>query len=231
MKVEKTQIKNIPSIIYGNHSSAVYLFVHGKSGFKEEAEEFANIASPKGWQVLAIDLPEHGERKSEKNRFNPWCIVPELHYVMNYIHERWNRIGLRANSIGAWFSMIAGQKEIFEKCLFVSPVLNMEKLILNMMIRSGVTEEQLRQRGIIETSFGEILSWKYLDFVRQHRIEHWSSPTAILYADQDNLTDRKTIDTFVQKYSCQIFVMTGGEHWFHTEEQMQVLHQWTENNL
>lgn len=38
----------------------VWLYVHGKGGCKEEAADFAALACPRGWQVLAADLPEHG---------------------------------------------------------------------------------------------------------------------------------------------------------------------------
>lgn len=38
------KINQIPAILYGEPTTGVYLFVHGKMGFKEEAEEFAKIA-------------------------------------------------------------------------------------------------------------------------------------------------------------------------------------------
>lgn len=44
----------------GDESDKVYLFIHGQNGSKEEAISFAEIATSKGWQVLGIDLPEHG---------------------------------------------------------------------------------------------------------------------------------------------------------------------------
>ena len=47
----------IPAVLYGAPSSRVWLCLHGKCGFKEEAASFAELACPKGWQVLAIDLP------------------------------------------------------------------------------------------------------------------------------------------------------------------------------
>ncbi|MFN1922390.1 hypothetical protein ACK2FT_15925 [Clostridioides difficile] len=50
----------------GNPSSKLYIYIHGQCGNKEEAEAFANIAVPHEYQVLSVDLPEHGERKREK---------------------------------------------------------------------------------------------------------------------------------------------------------------------
>jgi hypothetical protein len=72
------QIQRIPSIVWGEPSGNLYLFIHGQGGCKEEAESFAKIAGCYGWQVLSLDLLGHGERKEEKNTFDPWHIVPEL---------------------------------------------------------------------------------------------------------------------------------------------------------
>lgn len=226
MKQIKININNIPSIIWGEKSEKVYLFVHGKMGYKEEAKDFAEIVGKMGWQVLSIDLPEHGERKDEKDSFYPWQAVPELTSVMEYIKEHWNQVALRANSIGAWFSMLSFANIKFEQCLFVSPILDMEQLIKNMMQWASVSEERLYQEKEIKTEFGETLSWKYLSYAKEHPITTWNSKTAILYGDKDNLTERTVIDNFAQRFHCNLYVMEGGEHWFHTPEQLAVLQQW-----
>ncbi len=51
-------------------SNNLYLFIHGKHSYKEEAEQFAKLVEPYNYQVLSFDLPEHGERKNEKIRFS-----------------------------------------------------------------------------------------------------------------------------------------------------------------
>lgn len=231
MKTEHFEIRGIPAVLYGNPSGKAYLFVHGKLGFKEEAEAFAEIACPAGYQVLAVDLPEHGERLDMLDAFNPWTIVPELRFAMSYIKTRWNEVSLRANSIGAYYSMLAFGDEDISKALFVSPIVDMEKLIGNMMTWANVTEAELRERGEIQTDFGETLSWRYLNWVREHPIENWHCPTSILYASQDNLTSRGTVDAFAEKHDASLSVMENGEHWFHTPEQLQVLTAWERDNV
>ena len=89
-----------------------------------------------------------------------------------------------------------------------------------------MTQEQLQQAGEVPTAFGETLSWKYLTYAAENRITKWDSPTAILYAGQDHLTARKTVDDFAQRFGCTVTVMENGEHWFHTEEQLAVLDAW-----
>lgn len=97
------------------------------------------------------------------------------------------------------------------KALFISPILDMEQLILDMMKWADVTEEELAKNGEIQTDFGETLSWKYLCFVRENPIE-WHVKTEILYALYDHLT-----------------VMENGEHWCHTDEQLAFLNCWMKN--
>lgn len=231
MKQERFKINNIPAILWGSPSDQVFLFIHGQGGYKEAAEPFAEIAAERGWQVLSIDLPEHGGRSGEKNTFYPWNAVPELQEVIRYAKQNWKRISLRADSIGAWFSMLAFADETLEKCLFVSPVLDMEQLILNMMRWAGVTEEQLQQQKIIPTDFGQTLSWEYLCYVRQHPVAKWDARTHILYAGRDDLTQRSVVDAFVDKYNADLSVMDDGEHWFHTPEQLAVLDEWTREHI
>jgi alpha-beta hydrolase superfamily lysophospholipase len=231
MFIQKFRLWDIPAVLCGAESDKVYLFIHGKDGSKEEAAGFADSASRAGWQVLGIDLPEHGERKNGSVQMLPWFVVPELQAVMAYLKQHYNKIAVRANSIGAWFSMLSFAGEPIEKCFFVSPILNMEKLIKNMMMWAQVTEERLQKEGQIKTNFGETLSWEYLSYVRSHPIDNWKAPTSILYAGQDNLTGRATVDDFIKRHHANLTIMENGEHWFHTPEQLAVLKQWTEKEL
>lgn len=133
MKRNVLLLDRISAVLYGEPSDRVWLFVHGKCGCKEEGAAFGEIVCPKGAQVLAIDLPEHGARKEESG-FVPWQVVPELRGVMAYLRGRWGRISLRSNSIGAWFSLLALADMPPEQALLVSPVLDMEQLIRNRWV-------------------------------------------------------------------------------------------------
>ena len=78
MKTQKLEISGIPALLYGEESRKVYLYVHGKMGCKEEALPFAELACPAGYQVLAVDLPEHGEHRGSSEKLLPWVAVPEF---------------------------------------------------------------------------------------------------------------------------------------------------------
>ena len=230
MKQQKLTIAGVPAILYGSRSRRVYLYIHGKNGCKEEAERFANIACARGWQVLAIDLPEHGARRNSPEKLVPWVVIPELQAVYARMQPVWPHIRLYGISIGAWFAMQALQAEKPEKAMLVSPVVDMEALITKMMQWAGVTEEQLQQAGNISTSFGETLSWTYLYWVREHPLR-WKSPTQVLYGDQDNLTSHTELEQFRRQSGAHLTIMEGGEHWFHTPLQLAVMQSWEEENL
>ena len=149
---------------------------------------------------------------------------------MDYMRTRWRAISLRANSIGAYFSMLALSDRGLQKALFVSPVVNMERLILDMMDWAGVTETQLRDAGEIATDFGQTLSWQYLSWVREHPL-NWHTPTAILYAGHDNLTSRDTIMSFANAHQATLSVYEPGEHWFHTPDQLDAMTRWEKSEI
>lgn len=225
---EKIKINNIPAILYGSASDRLYLYVHGKQSRKEEAEHFASIVEKSGFQVLSFDLPEHGERASEQYPCTAQNGVHDLNEIYSFVKHKYKNISLYACSLGAYFSLLAYRDIKFDKCLFLSPILDMERLIQNMMKWSNISEEELKEKGEHETSFGETLSWNYYEYVRNNPVDKWDSPTFILYGENDNLTERCVLDSFVIQNGCTVDVMPGGEHYFHTKEQSDYLESWLE---
>lgn len=155
----------------------------------------------------------------------PWEAKAEFPAKFQALSAEYNRVILIANSIGAYFSMCALPQEQIAKAYFISPIVDMEKLICDMMGYANVSEDDLRKKGTIGTAFGETLSWEYLCYVRSCSIS-WTVPTKILYGGQDNLTDRKTIAAFANDHQIKLTIMENGEHWFHTLEQMTFLDTW-----
>ena len=134
-------------------------------------------------------------------------------------------LNLIANSIGAFFSMHAGIDRMIRKAYFISPIVDMEQLILNMMSWANVTEKELEEKSVIATAFGEDLSWDYLCYVREHPVR-WTAPTRILYGSRDRLTAYETVSAFAEAHGAELTVMEDGEHWFHTDGQMRFLDDW-----
>ena len=194
---------------------AVYL--HGKGGNAREAEHYRALLP--GWRVTGLDYRAQ----------TPWEAREEFLAYFKAARRDGTKVLVIANSIGAFFAMQALDETRVDRALFVSPVVDMERLIETMMAGEGITEPELRQRGEIKTEFGETLSWRYLQDVRQHPIR-WRVPTAILYGSGDALMPRETVEAFARRTGAALTVMEGGKHWFHTKAQMQFLDAWVRAN-
>ena len=189
------------------------VYVHGKGGGADEAEHYRPLFP--GCEVVGFDYRTQ----------TPWEAREEFPRFFDALRAGTDSLTLIANSIGAFFSMIALSEQYVDRALFISPVADMEKLIAGMMAIAGVTEDELRTRGEIPTESGEILSWGWLRDVRSHPLR-WTVPTRILYGDRDFLTSQETMSDFAARIDAPLTVMPGGEHWFHTPEQMAFLDRW-----
>jgi len=226
MHAQKQTIHGIPAIIWGDRSNRVYLVVHGKSSCKEDAGRFATIAVDKGYQVISFDLPEHGERATQGQVCTVQNGVQDLRTVMDYVRQNWNSVSLFATSLGVYFSLIAYRDVKFAMCLFSSPILNMQRLIENMMRWFDVTPEQLQAQREIPTPIGETLSWDYYCYVSEHPVEVWNSPIAILYPELDNLTEPEVVDDFAKRFGASVEVVSGSEHYLHSESELAIMDTW-----
>ena len=194
----------------------VVIYIHGKYGIAEEAEhykKFFNKADIIGFEYTS----EY-----------PWDFQKEFSNFIDNIYIKYKKISIIANSIGAYFTMLSLTNKNIEKAFFISPIVDMEKLITDMMVSENITEEELYKKKEIKTSFGEILSWDYLTFARKNPIE-WNIPTYILYGENDDLTSYETMLNFTNKSKANLTIMKGGEHWFHTDEQIEFLNNWIKN--
>lgn len=189
------------------------VYVHGKGGSAAEAEHFKPLFPES--EVVGFDYRSQ----------TPWEAGEEFPAFFAAQRQCCGRLTLIANSIGAYFSLSALDEMLVDRAYFISPVVDMETLILDMMRFSNVTEAELAECAEIATDFGETLSWRYLCYAREHPVS-WHVPTAILYGEHDNLTSMETISAFARRHSAGLTVMPGGEHWFHTAEQMRFLDNW-----
>lgn len=189
------------------------IYVHGKGGCAKEAERFKPLFSDS--DVIGFDY--HAQ--------TPWESKEEFTSFYDLHGKGYDSVVLIANSIGAFLSMNALSARKVSKALFISPIVDMEKLISDMMASANVTENELKTRKEIFTDCGETLSWEYLCYVRAHPIR-WNVPTCILYGGKDSLTSKETIFGFAKRIGAELTVMEDGEHWFHTQAQLQVLDEW-----
>ncbi|BAR06866.1 alpha/beta superfamily hydrolase [Scardovia inopinata] len=193
--------------------NSVILYLHGQGGIAEEAEHYASLFT--NCDVVGLDY----------QATTPWEAEAEFPKLFDAACGQYESVKLIASSLGAYFAMSALAEKNIEEAFFISPVVNMPKLIENMMRLANVSEDDLREAGTVETYFGQTLSWKYLSYAREQEI-NWKISTHILYGEKDNFTSLKDVSKFAEKIGATLTVMKNGEHWFHTEEQMNFLGRW-----
>ena len=148
------------------------IYVHGKGGSAGEAEYY-KMFFPNS-EVVGFDYCSQ----------TLWEAKKEFFAFFTTQRSRFEHITLVANSIGAFFGISSLDETLVDRAYLISPIVDMEKLICNMMQWSGVTEQELA------------------------------------------LTSIETVSAFAKQHHAGLTVMPGGEHWFHTEEQMQFLDHW-----
>ena len=229
METKRIKINNIPSIIWGEKSSKVFIAIHGNMSNKEDEviEILANKVTNKGYQLISFDLPEHGERKIDTNYLcKVQNCVNDLKQIIEYAKANYNEINIWACSIGAYFSLLAYKDEDLKQCLFLSPVVNMKIIIENMMLWSNTTEKELKEKKKIKTDFGQTLYWDYYLYVKENPITNWNKKTYILYGNKDNMQNENIIEDFSNEFNCDLTILKNGEHYFYTEEQLNFYNDW-----
>ena len=156
------------------------IYVHGKGGSCTEAGSYSKNCP--GYDMIGFDYEID----------LPWIVKGSLQKEYKKETEIYDSVSVIANSIGAFFTMDSLQKFDIEKALFISPILDMEKLIRYMMDQAGVTEQVLSQEKEIQTGPGETLSWDYLEYVKNNKIQ-WDIPTHILYAEIGRASCRERV--------------------------------------
>lgn len=192
---------------------SLILYIHGQNGSAAEADHYKPLFP--GSTVIGLDY----------TAATPWEACTEFPQKFDALRRDFEHVSIIANSIGAYFAMHALSQCRIDRAWFISPIVDMEKLIRQMMHWSHVTETDLQAQGEIATDFGETLSWDYLTYVRTHPIR-WTIPTHILYGTDDTMTDLPTMQAFATRHGFPLTIMPDGEHWFHTPEQLAFLDAW-----
>lgn len=152
-------IEGIPAILWGEPADKLFIAVHGNMSSKDDdvIVIFAEEAIDKGYQVLSFDLPEHGERKGEDYACKVQNCVSDLTAIMGYAQTISSNLNVFACSIGSYFSLLAYRDLPLEQYLFLSPILNMERIINNMMAWFDISEGRLEAEKEIKTPIGQTL--------------------------------------------------------------------------
>ena len=103
----------------------VIIYIHGKGGNAEEANHYRPLFP--GSDVVGLDYTSQ----------NPWDAKNEFPRLFDSYSKGYDEVILIANSIGAFFAMSALAEKGISRALFISPIVNMEKLIADRIFPSS----------------------------------------------------------------------------------------------
>ena len=226
-------IKDIPAIIWGEKSEKLIVAVHGNMSSKSDAPIviLAEEAVSLGYQVLSFDLPQHGDRKHQQTLCKVQNSVQDLRKIMDFASMHSPEVSLFACSMGAYFSLLAYKDIALKHSLFLSPVVDMKRIIDNMMAWFQISKERLQAELTIPTPVGQQLYWDYYCYTIDNPIISWTIPTAMLYGEADSICEFEVVSAFASKFNCSLEIMERGEHYFHTPEQLDFFRQWLKRHL
>lgn len=198
-------INNIPAVLWGEKSEKLFIAVHGNLSSKSDVPIaiLAEEVIPLGYRVLSFDLPEHGDRKGESTLCKAQNCVADLISVLAFAKAQASEISVFACSMGAYFSLLAYKDVSLGQCLFLSPVVDMNRIINNMMKWFHITEERLEKEREIST----------------------------LYGRNDELCEYDVVSSFAKSFNCSLEIVENAEHFFHTEEQLTLYKDWLRKHV
>ena len=175
---EEFVLDGIPALRWGKPGGRAVVGVHGQFSNKLDPvmSQCGDVIASRGDQLITFDLPTHGDRQDDK-AFTAMAANPEVRAFAQLARSQSTEVGLLASSIGAYFSLCDTPVGTFERAWLVSPLINLEYYIRDVMAEYSVTDEQLEVETVIDTPRA-VLEWPYLRFVEDHpaRPDHVNQP-------------------------------------------------------
>lgn len=226
---KSTTVQGIPVCVWGKSSKRVIIAIHGEGSHKEDAiiAILARIAVDKGAQVLSFDLP--GDEKNIENGQDIEQNINVLQQIMEVAKKKWQKIGVFAYSISAYYALQAYQEESqIDYVYFLSPILDLFEILDEEMQRNEITEEQLELEQEIETKNAMLLDWHYYTYVKEHQKIKWEHPTYILYGKEDKFQSIEIVKKFATEFQSKLKLIGKNGHYFNTKESLKSYCEWLE---
>lgn len=143
-ETEELILDGIPALRWGEPGGRAVIGVHGQFSNRRDPvmAQYGKVIASRGDQLISFDLPAYGDRQDDK-AFNPMDASPEVRKFARLARSQSTEVSLLANSIGAYFSLCDTPAGTFERAWLISPLLDLEYYIRDMMAEYSVTDEQL----------------------------------------------------------------------------------------
>jgi len=224
---EELLLDGIPALRWGEPGGRAVIGVHGQFSNKHDPvmARCGDVIASWGAQLITFDLPAHGDRQDDK-AFTPMDASPEVRAFARLARSQSTEVSLLANSIGAYFSLCDTPAGTFERAWMVSPLLDLEYYIRDIMAEYSVTDEQLEAQTVIDTPRG-VLERSYLRFVEEHPAR-LNAPSWIIRGDQDEVVPLNALSRFVGAPGVELVQVEGGQHFLGQPPHLDTVVAWFE---
>lgn len=217
------------TLYYGSGFDNTIVALHGYSSSRksEHIRELAEIATQNKTAVLSFDLPEHGDRRSQRATLNMRNCVEDLKTVIAYAREELtDKISLYGSSFGAYVCLVGSVGDFaIEKYMLRVPALNPIKVLSKVMKDVSDAETEKLRKLILEITAGG-RAFDVYDLVRKYKY----SPIDIIYSINDEYVDGADVRRFEAIDTSRIrLTSTGGGHDFTTTTAHKAYTEWLNN--
>ena len=168
----------------------IVVYVHGKGGSAQEAEHYKALFPD--CEVIGFDY--HAQ--------SPWEATEEFSGFFTAVRKRCGKLTLVANSIGAFLSLSSLNEKLVDNAYFISPVVDMEQLICNMMQWADVSEAELAEKlpeAVVTPLEGTYLCWINLEaYVRADEMKEVIQKKCRLAVDFGDWFGGERFGTFIR---------------------------------
>lgn len=226
---EEFALDGIPALRWGNPGKRAIIGVHGQlsNKFDPVMAQCGEVIASRGDQLITFDLPAHGDRQDDK-AFNAMMANPEIKAFAQLARSQSTEVGLLASSIGAYFSLCDTPAGTFECAWLVSPLIDLEYYIRDVMAEYSVTDEQLEAETVINTPRA-VLEWPYLRFVEEHPAK-LDIPSWTIRGDQDEMVPLDSLSRFVNAPGVELVQIEGGQHFLGQPPHLDMVITWFEEH-
>ena len=226
-KPEELLLDGVPALRWGKPGGRAVVGVHGQFSNKHDPvmSRCGDVIASWGDQLITFDLPAHGDRQDDK-AFTPMDASPEVRAFARLARSQSTEVSLLANSIGAYFSLCDTPAGTFDRAWMVSPLLDLEYYIRDIMAEYSVTDEQLEAQTVIDTPRG-VLERSYLRFVEEHPAR-LNAPSWMIRGDQDEMVPLNALSRFVGAPGVELVQVEGGQHFLGQPPHLDTVVAWFE---
>ena len=191
----------------------VIVYIHGMHGTAKEANDFIDLPD---YDVIGIDYP-NGQ---------PWDVGEAVRKEFEQIIKPYDEVVVVANSIGWLYTYECLTSFNIKHAFFISPVASMFEVINGMMKMNNISLEELKEKKLIKTPNGILLSYDYYMYFSTYK-DNWKPQTEVLWGTKDKMVSRKSVEDFVSlRPNRSLTIKEGAEHHFHTEEEKEFIRNW-----